>query len=146
MASRKNAAQIFVALSAANEAILRTTSEGEIFQRVCDAALSGGQFVLAAAMLVGPDKVFQVVAGAGVGTLGIVDDDVVTLSNLHRQIIHGTGEVGRLKTGSAVQAIRRINPHVAVETIAQRLDAANARGAPLGHAIRSRENDVSLAS
>ncbi|HME85245.1 MAG TPA: molybdopterin-synthase adenylyltransferase MoeB [Roseiarcus sp.] len=69
----------------------------------------------------------QYLAGAGVGTLGIVDDDVVALSNLHRQIIHGTGEVGRLKTESAVEAIRRINPHVAVEPIAQRLDAANAR-------------------
>jgi molybdopterin/thiamine biosynthesis adenylyltransferase len=66
-------------------------------------------------------------AGAGVGTLGIVDDDIVALSNLHRQVIHGTGEVGRLKTESAVDAIRRINPHVAIEPIAQRLDAANAR-------------------
>ena len=69
----------------------------------------------------------QYLAGAGVGTLGIVDDDVVALSNLHRQIIHGTGEVGRLKTESAVEAIRRINPHVTVEPITLRLDAANAR-------------------
>jgi molybdopterin-synthase adenylyltransferase len=66
-------------------------------------------------------------AGAGVGTLGIVDDDLVALSNLHRQVIHGTGEVGRPKTESAFEAIRRINPHVAVEPVAQRLDAANAR-------------------
>ena len=67
-------------------------------------------------------------AGVGVGTLGIVDDDVVALSNLHRQVIHGTGDVGRPKTESAAEAIRRINPHVAVEPIALRLDAANARG------------------
>jgi molybdopterin/thiamine biosynthesis adenylyltransferase len=67
-------------------------------------------------------------AGVGVGTLGIVDDDVVALSNLHRQVIHGTGDVGRPKTESAAEAIRRINPHVAVEPIALRLDAENARG------------------
>jgi molybdopterin/thiamine biosynthesis adenylyltransferase len=69
----------------------------------------------------------QYLAGAGVGTLGIVDDDVVALSNLHRQIIHGTGDVGRLKTDSATDAIRRINPHIAVEPISLRLDAENAQ-------------------
>jgi molybdopterin-synthase adenylyltransferase len=69
----------------------------------------------------------QYLAGAGVGTLGIVDDDVVALSNLHRQIIHATGDVGRPKTASAAEAIHRLNPHVAVEPIAMRLDAANAR-------------------
>src|SRR5271166_6361800 len=69
----------------------------------------------------------QYLAGAGVGTLGIVDDDVVALANLHRQIIHGTGDVGRPKTASAAEAILRINPHVAVEPINLRLDASNAR-------------------
>ena len=69
----------------------------------------------------------QYLAGAGVGTLGIVDDDVVALSNLHRQIIHGSGDVGRPKIRSAAEAIRRLNPHVAVEPIDVRLDAANAR-------------------
>jgi molybdopterin-synthase adenylyltransferase len=69
----------------------------------------------------------QYLAGAGVGTLGIIDDDEVALSNLHRQIIHGTGEVGRPKTESAAAAIKRINPHVAVEPVAARLDAVNAR-------------------
>ena len=69
----------------------------------------------------------QYLAGAGVGTLGIVDDDEVALSNLHRQIIHGTGDIGRPKTESAAAAIQRINPHVAVEPLAVRLDAANAR-------------------
>jgi molybdopterin/thiamine biosynthesis adenylyltransferase len=70
----------------------------------------------------------QYLAGAGVGALGIVDDDLVALSNLHRQIIHGTGDVGRPKTESAAAAIARLNPHVAVEPIAVRLDASNARG------------------
>jgi molybdopterin-synthase adenylyltransferase len=69
----------------------------------------------------------QYLAGAGVGTLGIVDDDEVSLSNLHRQIIHGTNDIGRPKTESAAAAIARINPHVAVEPIAVRLDALNAR-------------------
>src|SRR5208283_1962427 len=69
----------------------------------------------------------QYLAGAGVGSLGIADDDVVALSNLHRQVIHGTGDIGRPKTASATDAIRRLNPHVAVEPIALRLDAANAR-------------------
>src|SRR6516162_6008627 len=65
----------------------------------------------------------QYLAGAGVGTLGIVDDDAVALSNLHRQIIHGTGDVGRLKINSAAEAIRRLNPHVALEPIRLRLGA-----------------------
>jgi molybdopterin-synthase adenylyltransferase len=69
----------------------------------------------------------QYLAGAGVGTLGIVDDDSVSLSNLHRQIIHATEDVGRPKTESAEAAIARINPHVAVEPIVLRLDASNAR-------------------
>jgi molybdopterin-synthase adenylyltransferase len=69
----------------------------------------------------------QYLAGAGVGTLGIVDDDEVALSNLHRQIIHATADVGRAKTESAAAAIERLNPHVAVEPIARRLSASNAR-------------------
>jgi adenylyltransferase/sulfurtransferase len=52
-------------------------------------------------------------AAAGVGTLGIVDDDTVSLSNLQRQVIHGTPDVGVSKVESATAAIGRINPHVA---------------------------------
>ena len=69
----------------------------------------------------------QYLAGAGVGTLGIVDDDLVSLSNLHRQIVHGTDDVGRPKTESAAATISRLNPHVRVEPIRTRLDVANAR-------------------
>jgi molybdopterin-synthase adenylyltransferase len=65
-------------------------------------------------------------AAAGVGTLGVIDDDAVALSNLQRQVIHGTPEVGTPKTASAAAAIRRLNPHVAVETHATRLVASNA--------------------
>jgi adenylyltransferase/sulfurtransferase len=65
-------------------------------------------------------------AAAGVGRLGIVDNDTVELSNLHRQILHGTADVGREKAGSAVAAIARLNPGVHVEPIALRIDASNA--------------------
>jgi len=70
----------------------------------------------------------QYLAAAGVGTLGILDDDRVDLSNLQRQVIHGTGDIGRLKVDSAADAIARINPDVRVLTHAVRLDATNARG------------------
>jgi molybdopterin-synthase adenylyltransferase len=65
-------------------------------------------------------------AAAGVGTLGVVDDDDVSLSNLQRQVIHGTPDIGRRKVDSAADTVRRLNPHVAVEAHATRLTAANA--------------------
>src|ERR1700761_2894095 len=60
----------------------------------------------------------QYLAGAGVGVIGVIDDDEVSLSNLHRQVLHATSDVGRPKVDSARDAIARINPHVRVETIA----------------------------
>src|SRR5262249_58683572 len=65
-------------------------------------------------------------AAAGVGALGVSDDEAVALSNLPRQVIHGTPEIGGLKVESAAAAIRRLNPHVTVETHAARLVAADA--------------------
>jgi molybdopterin/thiamine biosynthesis adenylyltransferase len=65
-------------------------------------------------------------AAAGVGTLGVIDDDKVALSNLQRQVIHGTPELGQPKVDSAAAAIRRLNPHVRIETHARRLTAENA--------------------
>jgi adenylyltransferase/sulfurtransferase len=65
-------------------------------------------------------------AAAGVGTLGVVDDDKVALSNLQRQVIHGTPDLAAPKVESAARAILRLNPHVAVNTHAERLTAANA--------------------
>src|SRR3954467_10750528 len=65
-------------------------------------------------------------AAAGVGTLGIVDDDEVSLSNLQRQVIHGTPEIGARKVAGGAATIARINPHVRVEAHATRLVAANA--------------------
>ena len=65
-------------------------------------------------------------AAAGVGRLGIVDDDVVSLSNLQRQILYDTGDIGQLKVDSAAARLARLNPHVEVVTHATRLCAANA--------------------
>jgi len=65
-------------------------------------------------------------AAAGVGTLGIVDDDTVSLSNLQRQVIHATPDVGMPKVESAASVVRRLNPHVVVAIHPLRLDATNA--------------------
>lgn len=66
-------------------------------------------------------------AAAGVGTIGLIDDDRVSLSNLQRQIAHRSADIGRLKTDSAADAAKALNPEVAVETHAVRLTATNAR-------------------
>jgi molybdopterin-synthase adenylyltransferase len=65
-------------------------------------------------------------AAAGVGALGVVDDDAVSLSNLQRQVIHATPDVGAPKVDSAAATIRRLNPHVTVEPHGVRLGAQNA--------------------
>lgn len=68
----------------------------------------------------------QYLAAAGVGRLGIVDDDIVSLSNLQRQVIHGTPDLGRPKVDSARDAVLRLDPNLVVECHRQRLDASNA--------------------
>jgi molybdopterin/thiamine biosynthesis adenylyltransferase len=70
--------------------------------------------------------VLMYLAAAGVGTIGIIDDDRVAIDNLQRQIVHREADVGRLKVESARDAVARINPLVNVETFAERLDSANA--------------------
>jgi adenylyltransferase/sulfurtransferase len=91
-----------------------------------------GQARLAAArvLVVGAgglgSPVILYLAAAGVGTIGIVDFDHVTLSNLQRQIAHRDADIGRPKTASAGDAARAINPHVQIEPHATRLDVANA--------------------
>ena len=70
--------------------------------------------------------VLQYLAAAGVGTIGIVDNDIVSLSNLQRQVIHDTDTIGRPKTQSSADAIGRLNPHVAVVPFNARLTADNA--------------------
>lgn len=65
-------------------------------------------------------------AAAGIGTLGIIDDDVVSLSNLQRQIVHATAAIGQAKTESAAATLAAINPDVRVIAHQERLTAANA--------------------
>jgi adenylyltransferase/sulfurtransferase len=65
-------------------------------------------------------------AAAGVGTIGVVDDDVVDASNLQRQVVHGVDDVGRPKTESAAETVARINPLVTVVRHDLRLDSSNA--------------------
>jgi adenylyltransferase/sulfurtransferase len=65
-------------------------------------------------------------AAAGVGTLGLVDFDVVDASNLQRQVLHGTKDIGRSKLDSAGERIRDVNPNVTVEPYETRLTSANA--------------------
>ncbi len=64
-------------------------------------------------------------AGAGVGTLGCVDDDVVELSNLQRQIVHGTESLGELKVQSAAATVARVNPEITFNAIEARLEPGN---------------------
>lgn len=65
-------------------------------------------------------------AAAGVGTLGVVDDDTVSLSNLQRQILHATGDIGRPKTESAAASLNDMNPNIAIVEHTVRLTAENA--------------------
>jgi len=65
-------------------------------------------------------------AAAGVGTIGVIDDDVVDASNLQRQVVHGTDDVGRPKVDSAADSVARVNPHVRVVPHRERLSHANA--------------------
>ncbi|GMA88485.1 hypothetical protein GCM10025868_37350 [Angustibacter aerolatus] len=65
-------------------------------------------------------------AAAGVGTIGLVDPDVVELSNLQRQVVHGDADVGRPKVDSAADALRAVNPLVEVVRLQERVGAGNA--------------------
>ncbi|HEX7938239.1 MAG TPA: HesA/MoeB/ThiF family protein [Gemmatimonadaceae bacterium] len=65
-------------------------------------------------------------AAAGVGRLGVVDADKVELSNLHRQILHTTADVGREKALSAQESLARLNPGVRVDAMTQRVNSSNA--------------------
>lgn len=74
-------------------------------------------------------------AAAGVGRLTVIDDDAVALSNLQRQVLYATADVGRAKTAAAGDALARLNPDVQVTPRATRLDAANAAGLLAGHDV-----------
>jgi len=88
-----------------------------------EALLASRVLVVGAGGLGAP--VLQYLAAAGIGTLGIVDDDAVDLSNLQRQIIHTTDRVGQPKVDSAAESLAAINPEVTVTRHEERLTADN---------------------
>jgi molybdopterin/thiamine biosynthesis adenylyltransferase len=89
-----------------------------------------GVLVIGAGALGSPVALY--LAGAGVGRLGVVDSDVVELSNLHRQPLHFTPDLGEGKAESAAAKLRFLNPEVLVETYPVRLDESNADGLVAG--------------
>src|SRR3982074_1343279 len=89
------------------------------------AAAMGASVVVGGAGGLGA-PVLMYLAAAGVGTLGVVDDDTVSLSNLQRQIIHATPDIGRPKVDSAAAKVDALKPHVKFVSHATRLNASNA--------------------
>ena len=93
--------------------------------------LAGQQKLLAASvLLIGAGGLgcptAQYLAAAGVGTIGLVDDDVVSASNLQRQILYSTADIGRPKVEVAKERLEGLNPDVTVKTLQGRLDSSNA--------------------
>src|SRR3954462_12955296 len=87
--------------------------------------LKGAKVLVAGAGGLG-SPVLLYLAAAGIGTIGIVDNDTVSLSNLQRQVVHTTERIGTLKVQSAAKTIQALNPHVEVILHAERLSAQNA--------------------
>jgi len=93
---------------------------------------SGGQEALASArvLVIGAgglgSSVIPALAAAGVGTIGVIDDDTVESSNLHRQYLHGEADVGRSKVASAIDTVAALNSSVTVIAHTERLTATNA--------------------
>jgi adenylyltransferase/sulfurtransferase len=79
--------------------------------------------------------VLQYLAAAGIGTIGILDDDRVDVTNLQRQVIYGEDDVGRLKATAAAERVRALNPFVTVEAVPARFTAANARAFVRGYDV-----------
>ena len=95
--------------------------------------LESSVFMVGAGGLGSP--VLLYLAAAGVGRLGITDSDTVDLSNLHRQIIHATDDVGKGKVLSAQEAVRRLNPECDVHVFPQRLTAGNIKQVIRGYDV-----------
>ncbi len=77
----------------------------------------------------------QYLAAAGVGRITLIDDDVVSLSNLQRQTLFATSDIGRPKVGAAAERLSAINPHVELNIVSGRLDAGNAEALLGGHDV-----------
>jgi len=82
-------------------------------------------FVIGAGGLGSP--LIQYLAAAGIGEIAVIDDDRVSLSNLQRQVLHGTSDIGRPKSESAADAVARLNPHVKLTALSMRLTQENAQ-------------------
>jgi molybdopterin/thiamine biosynthesis adenylyltransferase len=85
--------------------------------------LDGSVLIIGAGGLGSPAALY--LAAAGVGTIGIVDSDIVDISNLHRQVIHGTEDLGKLKVDSARKKMEGINPDVRVVSYQRRINSSN---------------------
>lgn len=88
-----------------------------------EALLNSRVLVIGAGGLGSPALLY--LAAAGLGHIGVIDDDVVDESNLHRQVIHGTSDVGEAKVDSAMRTIAELNPDVMVEPVRERLSSEN---------------------
>ena len=77
----------------------------------------------------------QYLATAGIGKITLIDDDVVELSNLQRQVLHHDADVGKKKVESAADSLRELNPHIVVDTVATRLDDNGLRALIETHSI-----------
>ena len=95
----------------------------EVGEEGQDKLLSAKVLCVGAGGLGSPVAVY--LAAAGIGTIGIIDDDIVDLSNLQRQIIHATSKIGAPKVDSARETLSQINPTINVRTYKQRLTVAN---------------------
>lgn len=110
---------------------LRTRYRGHL--SLCEIDTAGQQALAdARVLIVGAgglgSPVSLYLTAAGVGTIGLMDADTVSLSNLQRQIIHSTPDIGRLKTDSAAEKLRALNPETDIVTINDRLTLENAPG------------------
>ncbi len=70
----------------------------------------------------------QYLATAGIGSITLIDDDKVELSNLQRQVLHHDADIGKLKVDSAAESLRELNPELKIQTIAKRLDDKELKG------------------
>jgi len=77
----------------------------------------------------------QYLATAGVGSLTLIDDDVVELSNLQRQVLHSDADIGRKKVDSAAESLRMLNPYLTVNTVDQRLEDAQLKALIEQHSL-----------
>lgn len=116
-------------MSDAYSGIDRTRYRGHL--SLCEIDLAGQKRIAGSRVLVVGagglgSPVALYLAAAGIGTIGIVDPDTVSLSNLQRQVMHGTPDIGSPKADSARRAMQRINPEVRVETHPVFLDPDNA--------------------